>query len=90
MVLTICLNLTKQQHISLVEGLLLKKDPEITVKDNLDLGQHILEFSSMTMGFLRYNVALAPRQTREVAFKTLVRIQLDYAAPIWHPYNKTQ
>ena len=42
------------------------------------------------MGFLRRNLALAPRHTKEVAYKTLVRPQLEYAAPIWHPYNETQ
>ena len=28
--------------------------------------------------------------TKEVAYKTLVRPQLDYAAPIRHPYNETE
>ena len=42
------------------------------------------------MGFLRHNLALAPRHTKEVAYKTLVRPQLEYAAPIWHPYHETQ
>ena len=43
------------------------------------------------MGFLRRNVlALAPRHTKEVAYKTLVCPQLAYAAPIWHPYHETQ
>ena len=41
------------------------------------------------MGFLRRNLALAPRHTKEVAYKTLVRPQLEYAAPIWHPYHDT-
>ena len=40
--------------------------------------------------FLRRNLALAPRHTKEVAYKTLVRPQLEYAAPIWHPYNETE
>ena len=65
----------------------------ITITDNLDWGQHISEISSKatkTMGFLRRNLALAPRQTKEAAYKTLVRPQLEYAAPIWHPYHKTQ
>ena len=42
------------------------------------------------MGFLRRNLALAPRHTKEVAYKTLVRPQLEYAASIWHPYHETQ
>ena len=40
--------------------------------------------------FLRRNLALAPRHTKEFAYKTLVRPQLEYAAPIWHPYNETE
>ena len=46
--------------------------------------------ATKTMGFLRRNLALAPRHTKEVAFKTLVRPQLEYAAPIWNPYHKLQ
>ena len=42
------------------------------------------------MGFLRRNLALAPQHTKEVAYQTLVRPQLEYAAPIWHPYNETK
>ena len=28
--------------------------------------------------------------TKEVAYQTLVRPQLEYAAPIWYPYNETE
>ena len=65
----------------------------ITITDNLDWGQHVSEISckaTKTMGFLRHNLALAPRHTKEVAYKTLVRPQLEYAAPIWNPYHKLQ
>ena len=37
-----------------------------------------------------WNLALTPRHTKEVAYKTLVRSQLEYAAPIWHLYHETQ
>ena len=42
------------------------------------------------MGFLRRNLALAPRHTKEVAYKTLVRPQLEYTSPIRNPYHKLQ
>ena len=56
----------------------------LTITDELDWCQHI------TMVFLRRNLAFAPRHTKEVAYKTLVRPKLEYAAPIWHPYYETQ
>ena len=65
----------------------------LTITDDLEWGQHISEISckaTKTLGFLRRNLALAPRNTKEVAYKTLVRPQLEYAAPIWHPYNETE
>ena len=65
----------------------------LTITDSIDWGQHISEITckaTKTLGFLRRNLALAPRHTKEVAYKTLVRPQLEYAAPIWHPYNETQ
>ena len=65
----------------------------LTITGDLDWGQHISEISAKatkTMGFLRHNLAFAPRHTKEVAYKTLVRPKLEYAAPIWHPYHETQ
>ena len=56
----------------------------LTITDDLDWGQHISEISAKatkTMGFLRH--------TKEVAYKTLVRPKLEYAAPIWHPYHES-
>ena len=56
----------------------------LTITDNLDWDQHVSEIlckATKTMGFLRRNLALAPKHTKEVAYKTLVRPQLGYAAP---------
>ena len=36
------------------------------------------------------NLAFAARHTKEVAYKTLVRPELEYTAPIWHPYHESQ
>ena len=65
----------------------------ITIYDNMDWGQHISEFFSKaikTLGFIRRNLAFAPKSTKEVAYKTLVQSKLEYAAPIWSPYSKLQ
>ena len=59
----------------------------------MDWGQYVSEISSKatkTLGFLRRNLAFAPRSTKEVAYKTLVRLKLVYAAPIWSPHSKLQ
>ena len=61
----------------------------ITISDNMAWGQHISEISSKateTLGFLRRNLAFAPRSTKEIAHKTWVWPKLQYAAPIWNPY----
>ena len=42
----------------------------------------------MTLGFLRRNLDFAPRQTKVVAYKTLVHPQLEYASSVWHPMLK--
>ena len=39
---------------------------------------------------LRWNLALTPRETKDTAYKTLVRPRLEYASPIWNPYIKCQ
>ena len=65
----------------------------ITISDSLEWGQHVSEMSykaTMTSGFLRRNLALTPWHTKAVAYQTLVRPQLEYAAPIGHPYNETE
>ena len=52
----------------------------IAISDNMDWDQHISEISSKatkTLGFLRGNLAFAPRSTKEVAYKTLVRPKLE-------------
>ena len=59
----------------------------LTITDDLEWGQHVSEISCKAT-FLWRNLALTPRHTKEVAYKTMVRPHLEYAAPIWHPYNE--
>ena len=47
----------------------------ITITDKLDWGQDVSEVSTkatQTLGFLRRNLALATRETKDMAYKTLV------------------
>ena len=62
----------------------------ITITDDLDWGQQTSEISSKAtkaMGSLRHNIALTTRHTKEVACKTLLRPQLEYAARILAPLS---
>ena len=61
-------------HNQTLENVQSAKYLGITISDNMDWGQHISEISSKatkTLGFLRRNLAFAPRSTKEVAYKTL-------------------
>ena len=71
-------------HQQTLENVQSAKYLGITITENMDWGQRISDISSKatkTLGFLRRNLALAPRSTKEVAYKTLVRPKLEYAAP---------
>ena len=45
--------------------------------------------ATQTLDFLRRNLALAPRETKDMAYKTLVRPKLECASPVWNPYSKS-
>ena len=80
-------------HPQTLENVQSAKYLGITITENMDWGQHVSDISSKvtkTLGFIRRNLAFAPRSTKEVAYKTLVRPKLEYAAPIWSPFCKTQ
>ena len=67
-------------HNQTLENVQSAKYLSITISDNMDWGQHISEISSKatkTHGFLCRNLAFAPRSTKEVAYKSLVRPKLE-------------
>ena len=71
-------------HNQTLENVQSAKYLGITITDNMDWGQHVSEISSKatkTLGFLRRNLAFAPRSTKEVAYKTLVRPKLSMQHP---------
>ena len=57
-------------HQQTLENVQSAKYVRITITENMDWGQHISDISSIatkTLGFLRRNLAFAPRSTKEVA-----------------------
>ena len=71
-----------------LENIQSEKNLGITITAHMDWGQHVLEISSKatkTLGFLRRNLAFAPRSTKDVVYKTLVWPKLEYAAPFGAP-----
>ena len=77
-------------HNQTLENIQSAKYLGITITDNMDWDQHVSEISSKankTLGFLRGNLAFAPRSTKEVAHNSLVRPKLEYAASIWSHFR---
>ena len=80
-------------HNQVLENVLSAKYFGITITDDLDWGQHINNANSKatkTLGFLRRNLTLAPKETKVAAYQALVRPQLEYAAPVWNPNHQTE
>ena len=72
-------------HQKTLENYQTAKYLRITIKWNMDLVKHISDIpfnATMTLGFLRLNLAFTPRRTNEVAITALVRPELEYDAPI--------
>ena len=65
----------------------------ITVTNDFDWGQYInnvISKATKTLGFLRQNLTLIPKETKVAAYKALVRPKLEYAALIWNPHHQTE
>ena len=65
----------------------------VNINSKLDWKEHVDKISkkaNKTLGFIRRNLKNAPKDTREMAYKALVRPQLEYCAPVWDPYTQDQ
>ena len=63
----------------------------VTFSDNLKWGAHIqgvIKKANQKLGFLRRNLRGAPHRSKQTAYFSLVRSGMEYAAPIWDPYQK--
>jgi len=65
----------------------------VNINENLTWDTHIDSISSKanrTIGFLRRNLAHAPKELKELAYFSLVRSVLEYSCQVWDPYLKKQ
>ena len=65
----------------------------VNITSKLEWKEHIDKVTSKankTLGFLRRNIRSAPQETKEAAYKTLVRPQLEYCAAVWDPHCQYQ
>ena len=63
----------------------------ITLQSNLRYDRHIQDITAKancTLGLLRRNVRTSSPQLKERAYKALVQPQLEYASPVWSPWQR--
>lgn len=61
----------------------------VILSDDLKWEQHINKITgkaSSTLGFLRRNLKMCPANSKKLAYITLIRSTLEYAASAWDPY----
>ena len=62
----------------------------VTIADDLSWSQHIdntTKKANQTLGFLKRNIRVHNKDLKSVAYKTLVRPQLEYASTVWYPHH---
>ena len=64
----------------------------VTISDDLSRSTHfdnITKRLNQTLGFLNRNIRVHNKDLKSVAYKTLVRPQLEYASIVWSPHTAT-
>ena len=64
----------------------------VTIEDDLSLTKHIditSRKANQTFGFLERNIWVHNKALKSVAYKTLVRPQLEYTSTVWYSYTTT-
>lgn len=63
----------------------------ITISNNLSWSKHIgiqATKANQSLGFIKRTIPIsAPQHVKEMAYKTLVRPQVEYACAVWAPYQ---
>ena len=82
-----------QLHGHAIENATTTKYLGVNIQDNMNWGTHINTITNKannTLGFLRSNLKIGNKKTKETAYKALVRPGLEYAATVWDPYTENE
>ena len=63
----------------------------VDISSGLSWNSHIDRITgkaNRTLSFIQRNIKTKNQRVRETAYNTLVRPQLEYAAPVWEPHTK--
>ena len=85
------LNTQYTLHDQVLEATDTAKYLGVTISKDLSWNDHIssiLSKANSTLGFVKRNVKTSNVKVKEMAYKTLVRPQVEYASPVWSPHTK--
>ena len=80
-------------HGQNIENVSTTKYLGVNMQDNMQWESHIdsiTKKASKTLGFIRRNLKIGNKKTKETANKALVCPLLEYAAPVWDPYTANE
>ena len=63
----------------------------VDITSDLNWNSHISRITTnanKTLGFIKRNIVTKNENVKTLAYKTLVRPQLEYASTVWHPHTK--
>ena len=63
----------------------------VTISSDLRWSKHVSNTekkANKVLGFLRRNLRIVSKDTREMAYKSMVRPILEYAATVWDPHTE--
>ena len=80
----LCKHILKEVATNPYLGVLLSNDGAFTTHIDSTCAK-----ASRTLGFLSRNLKACPQNLNTLAFNSMCRSTLDYAAPIWDPYQTT-
>ena len=95
-VITVTRNHTKINHQYRLNNTILKsvtsaKYLGVTLTSDLSWNTHITNIcqkANKTLAFLRRNLQIHSVQLKEMAYKTLIRLLVEYGATVWDPYSE--